>query len=116
MEMADDEKRSDVVLLGGPTEDGEGVHVLRAREDRLETGEVRPLKEGQPLLSGEVVKLVPRAQSRVCDVEVLAKIGKKDGAQATEQGGPAQVATRAYRESWERIFGEPSKPREERLN
>jgi len=107
----DDEKRPDVVLLQGPTADGEGVRVLRARENRLETGEVRPLKEGQPLLAGEVVKLAPRGTSRVCDVEVLAKIGARDGA-ARAQIGPAQVATREYRESWERIFGEPAERRE----
>ncbi len=104
------------MLLGGPTDDGEGVHVLRAREDRLETGEVRPLKEGQPLLSGEVVKLVPRAQSRVCDVEVLAKVGAGNAAKTPAQVGPAQVATRAYRESWDRIFGEPVAKRQELLN
>jgi hypothetical protein len=112
--MPEDEKRPDVVLLQGPTEDGEGVRVLRAREDRLEVGEVRPLKEGQPIIAGEVVKLLPRAGSRVCDVEVLAKLGAGDAAKAA-QIGPAQVATRAYRDSWERIFGEPAK-REELLN
>ncbi len=121
MEMAQDgdekrddasgEKAVDVVLLQGPTEDGEGVRVLRAREDRLEVGEVRPLKEGQPLLAGEVVKLAPRAGSRVCDVEVLAKIGAHRGA-TPAQIGPAQVATREYRESWDRIFGPPKAQRE----
>jgi hypothetical protein len=112
-----DEKPADVVLLQGPTEDGEGVRVLRARDNRLEAGEVRPLKEGQPLLAGEVVKLAPRGTSRVCDVEVLAKIGAKSGKSAgtPAQIGPAQVATRAYRDSWDRIFGEPAK-REELLN
>ncbi len=113
--MPDDEKRPDVVLLGGPTNDGEGVRVLRAREDRLEVGEVRPMKDGKPLHSGEVVKLVPRGESRVCDVEVLAKIGDTD-APKPAQVGPAQVATREYRESWERIFGEPTAKREQVLN
>jgi hypothetical protein len=112
--MPEDEKRADVVLLQGPTDDGEGVRVLRAREDRLEAGEVRPLKEGRPITGGEVVKLVPRADSRVCDVEVLAKVGGGEASQPA-QIGPAQVATRAYRDSWDRIFGEPAK-REEWLN
>jgi hypothetical protein len=112
--MSEDEKHPDVVLLQGPTEDGEGIRVLRARENRLETGEVRPMKEGQPLLSGEVVKLMPRPDTRVCDVQVLAKIGAGDAAKPA-QLGPAQVATREYRESWDRIFGEPAK-REALLN
>jgi hypothetical protein len=106
--MADDGKREqeagDVVLLGGPTDDGEGVRVLRAREERVELGEVRPMKEGKPI-AGEVVKLVPRAKSpRVCDVEVLAKVSAP-ASPSPARVGPAQVATHEYRESWERIFG-----------
>jgi hypothetical protein len=50
----------------------------------------------------------------VCDVEVLAKVGGGEASQPA-QIGPAQVATRAYRDSWDRIFGEPAK-REEWLN
>ena len=34
------EKERDVVLLHGPTEDGEGVQALRARQDRLGYGPV----------------------------------------------------------------------------
>lgn len=115
--MADDGKREqeagDVVLLGGPTDDGEGVRVLRAREERVELGEVRPMKEGKPIGAGEVVKLVPRAQSpRVCDVEVLAKVSAPASASASAtpaRVGPAQVATHEYRESWDRIFGSGEK-------
>ena len=115
--MADDgepePKPEDVVLLGGPTEDGEGVRVLRARAQArsVEVGEVRPMKEGRPITGGEVVKLVPRPKSpRVCDVEVLAKVSPPSaGAGAAARVGPAQVATREYRDSWERIFGGPEK-------
>lgn len=103
--MADDPHHPlggpDVVLLAGPTEDGEGIRVVRAREERIEAGEVRPLKEGKPLTGGEIVKLAPREGSpRLCDVEVLTKISTE-----ARGNGPPQVATSAYRESWERIFG-----------
>jgi hypothetical protein len=92
----------DVLLLHSPTEDGEGVRVVRAREERLELGEVRPLKEGKPI-RGEVVRLKPREGTpRVCDVEVMAKV---DAPAAPAMKGPAQVASRAYRDSWDRIFG-----------
>jgi hypothetical protein len=98
----DDEAGADVVLLAGPTDDGEGIRVIRSRDERLESGEVRPLKDGKPLGSGEVVRLAPRAGSpRVCDVEVLARVGAPE-----RTGGPPKVATNAYRDSWERIFGE----------
>ena len=100
----------DVVLLQGPTEDGAGVRIVRARENRIEAGEVRPLVEGKPLVSGEIVKLAPRKDMpRVCDVEVVAKVGAAD-AQPSATHGPAQVATAAYRESWERVFGGPTEP------
>jgi hypothetical protein len=102
----DPEAPTDVVLLAGPTEDGEGLRVVRARKERFETGEVRPLKDGKPLGTGEIVKLAPRPGSpRVCDVEVLTKLGPERPEQP-RGNGPPQVATSAYRESWERIFGE----------
>ena len=39
----------DVVWMHGPTEDGEGTRVVRARPGRVDAGEVRPMVEGQPL-------------------------------------------------------------------
>lgn len=116
--------KQDVVLLHSPTEDGEGIRVLRAREARedekaekpeqncvVEVGEVRPLKPGKPI-SGEVVRLMPREGApRVCDVEVMANVTASQphkGAHQEPHKGPAQVATKAYRTSWERIFGGPS--------
>jgi hypothetical protein len=97
----------DVVLLHGATVDGEGARVLRARPGHLEAGEVRPLRQGQPLApGGEVVRLVERAGTPcLYDVKVDYQVSSKahePGDRAT--GGPAQVATRAYRESWERTF------------
>jgi hypothetical protein len=97
----DDEPSADVVVLAGPTDDGEGIRVIRSRDQRLESGEVRPLKEGRPLGSGEVVRLAPRPGSpRVCDVEVLANV-----APPGRTNGPPKVASTAYRASWDRIFG-----------
>ncbi len=110
----------DVAVLGGETEDGEGRRVLRLRPDGAAIGEIRPLKEGKPITGGEIVSLKPREQSPwVCDVDVEHRLparsaGKEAAAgegeaKVAEAGardkGPAQVATPAYRESWERIFG-----------
>lgn len=93
--------KADVVLLHSPTEDGKGVRVLRAREGRVEAGELRPIESGRPL-QGDLVKLRPRKDAPlVCDVEVTYehKAGQKS------HPGPAHVATPAYRDSWDRIFG-----------
>ena len=104
-----DEPKSDVVLLHSPTDDGNGMKVLRAREGKIETGEVRPLEEGKPL-TGDVVTLCPREGTpRGCDVKVQyqAKPETKPGAKA--HAGPAQVATDTYRDNWETIFGVTAK-------
>lgn len=110
MSDAPEKPKTDVVLLGPPTGDGEGVHVLRAREDRIEAGEVRPMKDGAPI-HGEVVKLTPREGAPgVCDVEVsYAPPSSARAASAPSHGargkGPPKVATNGYREGWDEIFG-----------
>ncbi len=97
---APDATAQDVVLLHEPTDDGHGVRVLRAREGRIEAGVVRPLEEGKPITQGEVVKLTPRPGApALCDVEV------QYAPQAPPpRGKPVQVATKAYRDAWDRIF------------
>ncbi len=109
----------DVALVCGPTADGEGVHILRAREDRLERGVVRPLREGRPI-TGEVVTLTPRADAPLlCDVTVDCKVPAPAGVATDEpasaeptSGGakPAQVASDRYRRNWGRVFGAKSRP------
>ena len=94
----------DVVMLAGKTEDGAGTKVVRARPGRVETGEVRPVKDGTPLVAGELVHLEKRAESpALFDVHVVHEV-KPAGAKAPHHG-PAQVATDEYRDSWDRTFG-----------
>jgi hypothetical protein len=98
----------DVVLLHGKTADGEGTSVIRMRPGRLEAGEVRPLKEGRPIQGGgQVVRLAPRVGAApLYDVTVQYEAPQaKAHADAASTVGPPQVATNAYRESWERTFG-----------
>lgn len=93
----------DVVVLGPPTADGAGVHVLRARDEKIETGELRALQEGRPIV-GEVVTLEPRKENpRVCDVR---NSYAPPSTAATTHKGPARVATKAYRDGWDEIFGQ----------
>lgn len=105
----------DVVLLGPPTADGEGVHVLRAREERVEAGELRALREGQPV-TGEVVSLQPReGNPRICDVKDSFHPSPPSHPARAKAGaarkGPAQVASQAYRERWDEIFAQAEGPR-----
>lgn len=94
---------SDVVLLGPPTADGAGVHVLRAREERLETGELRALAEGRPV-TGEIVTLAPRQDNpHICDVKD-SYTPPASAALPAKAKGPAQVATKTYRDNWDEVF------------
>jgi len=98
------EPKQDVVLLGPPTADGGGVHVLRARKDQLEAGELRPIEEGKPL-AGELLSLAPRKDNpRICDV----KESYAPNTLPPALKGPAQVATKAYRENWDEVFARPA--------
>lgn len=129
----------DVVLIHGVTQDGKGFEVLRARKEGLEIGQVRPLEQGKPL-QGEVVKLRPRpGVPFICDVETefvpptaaraarpsdseaRAAQARHAEALATEASrrarkGPAQVASRAYRQNWDAIWSTDRNKKDRVLN
>lgn len=116
-------KPKDLVLVHSPTPDGGGVNVLRARNEGLEVGTMRPLEQGRPI-HGEVVKLTPRSEMPHlydAETEFVAPEGQPvaapdkpdkpgdapaDRAQAT---GPAQVASDSYRRNWDAIWKRPTK-------
>jgi hypothetical protein len=92
--------KEDFVVLGPKTSDGAGVGVLRFREGQVETGVVRPMEHGKPIV-GEVVSLKPRPELPVvCDVKVELDASPK----AASRGGPPQVATDKYRRGWDAIY------------
>ena len=84
------------------------MQVLRAREGHLEAGEVRPIREGQPLIAGELVTLTPRAASpAICDVKVHCRApstASSSGPVDGEHKGPALVNSPEYRDHWDGIF------------
>ena len=94
----------DIVFVHGPTP--HGVQITRLREDRVESGELRPLQEGKPII-GEVVRLSPRKESeRVFDVEVLARTTPAPEPAATaDRKGPTRVANERFRQNWDVVFG-----------
>jgi hypothetical protein len=108
---------TDVALIHGVAPDGDGFQIVRARENRLELGVVRPLREGAPI-TGEVVTLRPRPNfPALCDVEThykpalpAAPADAKDTAPPllAARTGPAQVATDEYRRNWDAIWSKPS--------
>lgn len=95
---------TDVALIHGKTPDGEGLHIIRRRDDRIEFGAVRPLKEGAPI-HGEVVTLMPRKDAPwVCDVKVEFDGRSEAAREGRSSAGPPKVASDEYRRNWDRIW------------
>src|SRR5512139_3420761 len=98
----------DVLFVGNNTTEGGGAPVVRLRDGRIETGELREAREGQPIV-GELVKLSKRSEhDRLFDVEVLATgptAEPRGELPAAARKGPAKIATEAYRTGWDAIFG-----------
>jgi len=89
-------EKTDIVTMG-PQIAADGTRIcLRQREGSLEELHVLPLVAGRPLTGeGEILSLSHR-QGSVYDV-----IDSYEPARS----GPAQVATKAYRTNYDRIFG-----------
>jgi len=110
-------KDSDVVVLCSPTADGEGVRAIRARLDRVELAEIRPLKEGLPVVAGEVARLRPREDMPlVCDVDVTYEVPRSPASSA--HAGPPRISSESYRRNWDRAFNSarPRRPPKHELN
>ena len=92
----------DLVVAAGPTADNKGAVVLRAREGRVEVGELRPLEDGKPI-TGELLRLRPTPKHpHVFQVEEAIEL---PGTKPSATGRPAQVASDRYRANWEAIYG-----------
>lgn len=110
----------DVALICGVAANGSDLHVLRRRNNRIESGVARALRDGQPI-QGELVRLRPRERfPLLCDVEVeMTVAGETHAAGHDVQGqglpprtagthGPAQVSNDSYRKNWDAIWKRPS--------
>lgn len=124
-------QKRDVALPLGPAEGG-GVAVLRLKDETLEVGLLREARDGQPVM-GELVRLEARGDgSPLYDVEVLHDARPGASARATAEPpsksaaggpvtsrarkGPPLVASEAYREGWEQVFGARSPRGDGQLN
>jgi hypothetical protein len=97
----------DFAILGGPTEDGQGTHLLRVREGAVSVGEIRPVREGEPVTHRELVRLHPvDSERRVCRVETLHAPPQEASPAPTDTqlSRPARVSNERYRKNWDAIF------------
>ncbi|QQR88779.1 MAG: hypothetical protein IPJ88_11110 [Myxococcales bacterium] len=96
-------ERVDQLLIHGRTEDGQGLKVLRRRDDIVEAGVAHPLREGQSI-QGEVVRLKPHPDfPLLCDVEVELADPK------SMRKGPSKASTPRFRANWNTIWGKSKK-------
>jgi hypothetical protein len=109
---------ADVVVLRGPTQDGEGVEVLRARNGNVEAGEMRAVRPGASIKGVEIVRLLAREGSPMVWNVKVEYDGREKGTEgcARDGHGPAKVSSRAYRDGWDAIFGKDEAPEEPVLN
>ena len=123
-------KTKDLLLVKGPTEDGTGVRVIRARPERLELGTMKPLQDGRPI-DGEVVRVNPHPECPyLYEVETEYSSQGAEGSDRTgstadsprktegsapsapsRNAGPPKVASEAYRRNWDAIWNRQSRRR-----
>lgn len=99
--MADkkQDQAEDIVLIQGPTEDGQGVRALRSRPGRLDMTELRAAKKDESSDDLEIVRLHPRKNAPlVCDVTVVSS-------PLVSHSGPPRVTSVTYRRRWDSVFG-----------
>jgi hypothetical protein len=93
----------DFAILGGPTEDGQGTHLVRFRDGEISAGEIRPVKEGEPVTHRELVRLHPlEGDKRVVRVETLH--APPAAPEEAPRSRPARVSNARYRKNYDAIF------------
>lgn len=111
--MSESEKHNDVALVIGESDEGNHLAVLRQREGQVAATVLSRVEDGQSLHQ-DLVRLKKREEHPLLfDVETVYQAPEhrvpNAGAKAT--AGPGQVANRAYRAGWERLFGTAKKRR-----
>jgi hypothetical protein len=125
---------NDVVFVHSKSE--RGLNVLRFREDRVEAGEMRAPRDGEPLY-GELLRLSAREESdRLFDCEVVANAAPaaepRPAAPAPAPSapavpmtgnerrlghkGPSRTTSPAYRDNWDAIFASARRTKPSELN
>lgn len=95
--------RGDVVQMGPDLGDGSRPFVRHTEDHQVQAGVMRPVVEGKPLAGdGDLVQLEASETPGEYRATTMATI---KGGQVTEHKGPAKVASPAYRDGWDALFG-----------
>ncbi len=99
------EGHRDLVLISGVDPDRKEVHVLKPVQEGVEAAVLRPVEEGKPI-QGDLVRLRPREDVPVvAELETLMRHPDHPDDPRRRHKGPPMVASEAYRQGWEMIFG-----------
>lgn len=99
--MSEKKVREHVVLLEPPKEEGSEA-MLVSSDGRVEFGRLGGAKEGQDLRGMDMVQLAPHRNSPVVwNVKDRMSFRSEEGSK-----GPAKVNNKAFRDNYDRIFGE----------
>lgn len=97
-----DEKKTETppsyIHVGPQLENGAFSCIREDGDGSLHAGEVAPLEDGQALSSNQEVVIL-----EATDSPTTLRIASSTGRLTSD--GPAQVASRKYREEYDRIFG-----------
>jgi hypothetical protein len=109
--MADDDNSSggsnnDVMKVGPDLGDGFRPYIRHKSDCSMETGWVKPHPDGKPIGDADgLIQLEGREGGDVFNVKTLYERPRHAGDVAGDKNGPAMVSSPAYRDGWDRIFG-----------
>lgn len=98
------------VHVVGKTDDGRGFLLKECDENENASKDIlvcEPVVSGQPILPGQQIAMFKKSEDEHLEYDVLVDGDTVEG-DLHGAGGPIQVATKAYRDGWDRIFGNKS--------
>jgi len=107
--MSDDTSKKATVLPLMHNDKGD-FRGLVLDSNGIRAAEFRKLEDGKPIM-GEFVEMTPREGSPLLNAEFTRLPGMptlEPQVTRSTRSGPPNVATPAYREGWDRIFGKKS--------
>jgi hypothetical protein len=86
------------------TNDHGDIRGIYVDEDGPQPRELKKVDPGTPLMGDEVISLSQREGAPFLDAEVTT-INEDAGESTAGHSGPCRVNSKAYRDGWDRIFG-----------
>ena len=94
----------DLGIIVGENEDGSLRMIRKDPEGGISCGDVRPAKNGKPLMgSSELISMDPTENLGEYEITQIYSPNPRPAGSKGTSSGPAQVATEAYRDNYDKI-------------